>query len=387
MAKLKPVLLLRLRKVHFLQQTVSLVSNDHQWGRIRGEGERLLRMFNPYLVQHLRPRRGHFDPEREAEDSCETVHRLLLPDFEMEQAGIVIPFLRHFQDGESCLIQPLIEEPVEILSRSILQRELQLVRLGARIGIPREIGMKPPVECLIPKQVAKHEEHPRPAFVEVCAFVAAAHDRVASVLPVVPPDPERRCDPLILLLILSLRCLRVEPFEVRGESFIQPEMPPVAACDEIAPPLVRQLVGDDSPAWKIRRAPAVDDGSIVQRHRCGVLHPPPHELIDNDLRELFPWIGNSRLAFKKTYHGGRVPERGLHVHAVLRIHIIEKRDVPVHIPCNRVPAGGNHDEVRRMGLPFFPVKCPGLPDRIMSFCDQPAVGEECVLLSHGRNDF
>ncbi len=82
--------------------------------------------------------------------------------------------------------------------------------------------------------------------------------------------------------------------QVRGEAFVQPDVRPVAAGEEVAEPLVSGLVGDETRLRRVAASSFVDEAGVGQRRRRDVLHPPVGEVVDARLRILRIGIAPTR---------------------------------------------------------------------------------------------
>src|ERR1041385_1884314 len=143
----------------------------------------------------------------------------------------------------SSLIDPLVEEPVEVLARGFLDRPLQIVRLHRRELMFRDVMVESLPEELIAQNETEHVEDRRAPGVDVRSVAADADDRFspqrrvradARLLAVVHAQPE---------LVFPGGVLLVKGVEVAGEAFIAPQMPPILAREDIARQLMREPVG------------------------------------------------------------------------------------------------------------------------------------------------
>src|SRR5262249_42180226 len=82
----------------------------------------------------------------------------------------------------------------------------------------------------------------------------------------------------VLVLVAAEALLAVDVLEVGREAFVEPAVAPVAARDQIAEPLVGELVGDEVVARQIDRGALVEEDVLVHRRRARVLHPAEDEV-------------------------------------------------------------------------------------------------------------
>jgi len=144
---------------------------------------------------------------------------------------------------------------------------------------------------------------------DVGVVVAVVDDRAADRFVLgkvatgfVAPLPCRLIPPQILL---GPQC-----GEIGGEAFIEPQFAPILAGDDVAPPLMRELVGDQVVAGNVQVRLVVVQRAEIERGGRGVFHPSPGILVDADLRVLRPWVAVADLAGKERHHLRRAFERG-----------------------------------------------------------------------------
>src|SRR5437867_9723133 len=77
-----------------------------------------------------------------------------------------------------------------------------------------------------------------------------------------------------------------------GEAFIQPNVPPVLASDEVAKPLVRKLVSNEACRIDIKARPLVVERVLRQGSCRGVFHSTVAEVENTDLVVLRPRVAD-----------------------------------------------------------------------------------------------
>ena len=165
--------------------------------------------------------------------------------------GAVVPRLCHFKFREARPEYPLAEEPIEALSRRILERKAELISLCGGKLVFCQVVVNAAPEGLIAQKTAQHVEHPGPPGVQVCRVAVVTHDRLSSLHPVVAPHGRRRLHHLVLEFIPPFREFHPEGLTVCRKSFIQPEVRPVTCSHDIPEPHVGKLVRNHRVGGKI----------------------------------------------------------------------------------------------------------------------------------------
>src|SRR5262249_52655825 len=74
-----------------------------------------------------------------------------------------------------------------------------------------------------------------------------------------------------------------EVFGIGGKTFIQPDLSPVFARHQIAPPLMRQFMGDDVVIVYIERGAIVEQTAVCKGRSRGVLHCAAEKIVHHNL--------------------------------------------------------------------------------------------------------
>src|SRR5204862_2339081 len=120
------------------------------------------------------------------------------------------------------------------------------------------------------------------------------------------------CEPLAgvvpaLVIGLVLAEMRLGPngLQESGEALIQPNVAPIFAGDEIAVPLVAELVRDQVVlAGEIFGSElAMYEGRTGIGGSAGIFHATGDKIIDHDLRILFPRIVDANFLAEELHHG------------------------------------------------------------------------------------
>src|SRR6185437_14800317 len=99
---------------------------------------------------------------------------------------------------------------------------------------------------------------------------------------------------------------------MKVEAFVEPRMRPFPRREQIAEPLVPQLVRHQPVSVELRLGPrGMQHAVVVLRCRAHVLHAAEDEIRYDALRVLGPWIRNSGLAREYVDRIGSLPEPAL----------------------------------------------------------------------------
>ena len=186
-----------------------------------------------------------------------------------------------------------------------------------------------------------------------------AHDGLAPKIRAIEPSA-RTFPALVISLIPSVVRFAPDGLHEGGEALVEPDVAPVLAGDQIAEPLVPELVRDQgvlaggvfgSQLGMNERSAAVGGGA-------GVFHAARDEIIHHDLRVFFPGIIDAQLLAEEIHHRGRAAiVDGEAVSSALR-RIVGDGDAAPGVLQFVEFAGHNGDEIRGTGDGFLPI--PGL---------------------------
>src|SRR5215510_2260264 len=136
--QLEDQLLLRFLEAHDFEDTMAFIEEDHSRPRFAGEVEILLGFFDDDPVARAPLRLGAFagfdrydlDLGEEAEYASPVFSPLNLFDREHQQVLFSPPIVSDFQFRVAGPVEPLVEEPVKVLSRSLFDGDFEIVSLG-----------------------------------------------------------------------------------------------------------------------------------------------------------------------------------------------------------------------------------------------------------------
>ena len=154
----------------------------------------------------------------------------------------------------SRFIRPFIKKPVEVVPGRLFDRDLEVVRFDRFVReLVNVMVDRLPIE-IVSKDIPQHMQDARPLAVNtvvkqlVRADKVGVHRRLSFFSDIGVDD--------IALGIIDAFQRDIPPFvvfleqdvEVRGEPFVEPRVRPVFCREQIPPPLVRELVGDQAVA-------------------------------------------------------------------------------------------------------------------------------------------
>src|SRR5713101_1687990 len=136
--------------------------------------------------------------------------------------------------------------------------------------------------------------------------VAIAYDRPAIVIGVLVEIALAILTDVPCELVGAKILLAPERFEVSCEALVQPCVRPVAAGQQIAPPLMSEFVRDQRIAFEIEMRTRVVKGIGGLRGRRSIFHPAENEIADRDLRVLRVRVGHPNDALEELDHARSV---------------------------------------------------------------------------------
>jgi hypothetical protein len=196
---------------------------------------------------------------------------------------------------------PLREEPVEDPAGGVLDRARQIAGLDRAVAVLGQVVAQAGEEAVVAQLAPHHVQDPPALLVQV---MIEDVDRLVVELggdgPAITPAvlAEVAVQPLIELEIGGVATLVVLAPQILGvgrEALVEPALAPVATGDQIAEPLVGQLVGDQRVDVVVDRGPGVEQDGVGQGRRAGVLHAAEDEVGGEDLGVARIRIGDAEL--------------------------------------------------------------------------------------------
>lgn len=154
--------------------------------------------------------------------------------------------------------------------------------------------------------------------------ILAGHDRSLVALGLVEVAA-RHAAAVQVEGVATLGVLEPQRGEVGSEALVEPHVRPLAAGQEVAPPLVRELVGDQRVAIFDGGEVGGIDRAIGERGRRDVLHAAERELLHGRLRVLGPRELDADVARVEVEHRGRTTEHLLGVLGLTARHEVLDR--------------------------------------------------------------
>ena len=301
--------LLRLVDGHRLEHVQLRIDRDDARRTVEDglEGRRLLEDVDG---ERVRPAVGlDIDRQHEAEGRRALVDVLRLLDSHLQPAGLAVVADVHLELGRARPVAPLLEEPLQAESRDLLHDVPHVVCLHGVESVAGHELLEGREEDLVSHHHPQHVQDRRALRVGVGrppkhlpGVLVDRRDHAELVGRLVTAGDPVTAPDRVEVAVLPVAVLRPECPTVGREAFIDPDVRPALAGEEVARPLVRELMGDQ--ALHV----AVGDGHVVQNrrrvHRGGrrVLHAAGAEVLDQDLVVAGPWIGHSEALLEDVDH-------------------------------------------------------------------------------------
>ncbi len=163
-------------------------------------------------------------------------------------------------------------------------------------------------------------------------------------------------------------------------------MRPIAASQQVAPPLMSQLVRDQRIALEIEMRARVVQRAFGLRRRRRIFHPAENKIADCDLRILGVRVGHADHALEKLDHLRRVAERAARIVLAPGRNVVGDRRIARTISDQRELTGRQRDQISRMRYLMTPMKGAGLVRGVGRGSNQGAVGDRGEFFRHCRDD-
>ena len=375
----------------FLQDPVVRVEEHGIRLRRAADEERLLGAgdVDPFLPDFVL--RVQLDLHEGREERGEVLDLLLLFHREGNELCLVVVLPGDVELRVAPLEEPLIEELVEVSAGGLRDCLLEVVRLHIPQRVALDVVANPLPPQLIAEDEPHHVEHTGGLVVRVrvqhvfVVVVLRGDDRAAVRPRVLLEIPVRRFVHDPLELILAEFSLEPQRIEVRGEPLVQPEVVPRLRRDEVAEPLVRELVREQAFGSVVRTSVRVHE-AVVDEHREGrVLHSSEGEVPHDRLRVLRPRVLHAGGLREERHHGGQVPERVVNLRALpLRDVVLEGDSLPRRLCAVELPAH-DRDQIIHVRDVLKPVERSGLARRIALLVHEAAVRDRELRLIDGND--
>ena len=314
------------------------------------------------------------------QDSVAELLRLLHTDF--GELGFFIPSVGDLQFGMVCVEDVLVKKAVERSAGMFLDDRAQILGDDVAVAVSLEVGLDAFAEQVRPELRAKHVQNPTALGVgkktvpakHVLRDLVVAVDHRGGVIGAA-------CEALLVSvqgvaeLVYAVLVSGKEVRVVGGESLVEPELAPVLAGDEVAEPLVRQLMRHQSlTAADVFRLTA-EQRRGVERADAGVLHTAPVEVLHGHLVVLGPRIRHADFGLEILHALLGVAERVGGVGEVGRRGPERHREVTVFFLKTLEVAGDERDEIIDVRFFLTPLDHAQLGFIVNRIGDLAAVGE------------
>ena len=246
-------LLLAALELDALEQPAAHIEAHHLRAIRKREVEALLALREPDAEALRRLLGREIDEHGRVEDLRRVVlGRLRLLDGELRLLRGIVPLEGDGELGMAGAVDPLVEEGVQVAARRLLDGALEVRRGDVAALVLRDVVPDRLPEERIAQLEAEHVQHPGALLVELPVeevdrlVVDVVHDGPAIALRVLSHVALRVDAHLVAHGVRAAVPLREERVEVGGEALVEPAVGPVATGEQIAEPLVRQLVRDEA---------------------------------------------------------------------------------------------------------------------------------------------
>ena len=174
----------------------------------------------------------------------------------------------HLELGMPGLVNPLVEEPLQVLARRRFHRLAEIVGLDDCELVRGHVTPNPLPPGRIAHQPSQHVQHARSLWNRsrrrTCRRMIGiaprrSRDERTGLLPWYPAGRPVHIEPedVVAVILLGEKC-----GEIGGEPFVEPDVRPVLAGQVVAEPLVGQLVRDQAVGV------ALESGDLVDERAC-----------------------------------------------------------------------------------------------------------------------
>ena len=208
---------------------------------------------------------------------------------------------------------PAVQQLVDVAPGRLLDGAREIPRLHRSVRVFAGVVRDRAPERGVTQLVAQHVDDAAAFFVQVGVeqvdrlVVLPADDRplVAPGLVQVAVGVDEQ---LQVGLVAPLGVFAPDIFEVGREPLVQPRLGPLAAGEQVAPPLVGELVRHQAFHVVIDRGALVEQHQVGQRRRGGVLHAAEDEFGHRDLAVARVGVRHADALGEEVDHLGRPPE-------------------------------------------------------------------------------
>src|SRR5580693_2214433 len=287
---------------------------------------------------------------------------------------------------------PLMEEVVNIRRGGMVDRFFEVGGYDVLSAISFQVVMQAAEKIVVAQFGAQHFQHPA-AFVINVAGVFDAIGEIArddrDGIEALLPEPAGLIAPeFVSGFVGAVTLLGPIMFEISGEAFVEPNVGPVFARDQVAEPLVREFVGIKivGAASEFGREGGSDEAARGERGGAGIFHAAFDEIVYGGLRVLRPGVGHAELIREKIEHLARARESGIDSVFLAARNDVTDRDSAPRVFLFDEFAGDRGDQIRGQRFGLFPIPGFGAVGFIF-YADEVAVGNCEPGGRHGENHF
>ncbi len=191
---------------------------------------------------------------------------------------------------------PLLEEALERASAHLFHGAHEIASLDDTLAVAHEVRLDPEPEQRVSELAAEHVKDGAALLVEVAIedvdrrlVVLADDGALVAAVGLAEVRVHVALDAVIVLVAAEVG-LAVDVLHEGGKTLVEPGVRPVTARDEIAKPLMGELVGDEVVGADVERGAVVEQDVLVHRRGGGVLHPAEDEVAHHHLGVLVPGV-------------------------------------------------------------------------------------------------
>jgi len=206
----------------------ALIEENHQGGRLRGQGESLNVFRNGDVVEAGSRGRGDFDFDGDAEEAHAAFDLVVCLTASITLVLFAVVGVAQVEFRRACTVQPLLKNWSTLVCVASSTAFGEIGRDNVFAAIHFEIALEAAVKSVFANLVAKHVEDPACFIVSVAVEFAGvievvAHDRLVPEIAAF--EPLARVIPaLVVGLILAEVRFGPYSFQERGEALVEPDV-------------------------------------------------------------------------------------------------------------------------------------------------------------------
>jgi hypothetical protein len=258
----------------------------------------------------------------------------------------------------------LVEERTEGDPGDLLHDLLEVGGGHGLAGEALDVGAETPPPGLLAEEAADHVEDERPLLVAVSVEeadrggIAERHERPDVFVPRLGQVVVDQVVHLPGELVGSVGVPLPERGHVVGEALVKPDLVPAPAGEEVAEPLVGELIGHQPFTGEVGVLAGRVEGPLGHGGGGDVLHAAPHVVVDRGLGVLGERVGLAGDGGEVLHHRGGGAEGDPRLLLAPRRHVILDRDALPFVGDPREFTDHHRDQVGGVRLLHGPVERP-----------------------------